>query len=238
MKIEFIVVDDEPKVLEYVQRDIHSEMDKTKLDYSIKCFSKYDDEFLKKTRENGTYKIYFLDIDVHDRSGIDVANSIRSYDLNSPIAFLTIHNDMADIVARETILPLMYINKYHQVHNKIKKAVQIAISMLGTNRAIRFRTNKTEFLFKLDDILYIEKQKNSKYCIVHTDYALAPWKITIDEALQCLNNDFVKTHQSCIINDKRAVMKSKSKKMIKFDTGEVIDLISDIYDKEKEQGGS
>lgn len=45
MKIEFIVVDDEPKVLEYVQKDIHSEMDKTKLDYRIKCFSEYNDEF-------------------------------------------------------------------------------------------------------------------------------------------------------------------------------------------------
>lgn len=145
---------------------------------------------------------------------------------------------MADTVAKETILPLMYINKYHKVHFKIKKAIKIAISMLGMNQAIRFTTNKTEYLFKLDDIIYIEKQKNSKYCIVHTNYAIAPWKITIAEALQYLNNDFVKTHQSCIINDTRAVIKSKSKKMIKFDTGEVIDLISDIYDKEKEPVGS
>ncbi len=234
MKIEFIVVDDEPKVLEYVQKDIHSEMDKTKFDYSIKCFSKYNDDFFEKTKDNETYKIYFLDIDVYDKSGIDVSNHIRTYNLNSPIIFLTFHNDMADTVAKETILPLMYINKYHKVHFKIKKAVKIAISMLGTNQAIRFITNKTEYLFKLDDILYIEKQKNSKYCIVHTNYAIAPWKITIAEALQYLNKDFVKTHQSCIINNNRAIIKSKTNKIIKFDTGEEIDLISDIYDKEKE----
>ena len=41
-----------------------------------------------------------------------------------------------------------------------------------------------------------------------------------------LNDNFIQTHRACIVNKTRIVNYNKSKRLITFDTGEIIDLVS------------
>ena len=47
-----------------------------------------------------------------------------------------------------------------------------------------------------------------------------------------LDSRFIQTHRACYINSDRKVKIDKTKKLISFDNGETIDLLSDTYKKE------
>ena len=47
-----------------------------------------------------------------------------------------------------------------------------------------------------------------------------------------LNDDFIQTHRACLVNKKRVVGYNKPKRVIMFDTGEKIDLVSTRFEGE------
>lgn len=233
--INFIVVDDEEYVRNYIKNDIDSVMMSKNINYRINIFSKYNDEFWQEAKSNKGYNIYFLDVFVGPISGIDVAKKIRRFDLKSSISIMSKFVEQAQEVAQYVSFITLFINKGNSVHKKIRDVIETSIDMFGKQDSIEFEQENTSYFFKLDDVLYIEKEKNSKYCIIHTIYCTVKWRISLSDIAQKLNGDFVQTHKSCVINKKRAVVISVSNKIILFDNGEQINLISDIYTKEKEQ---
>ena len=51
------------------------------------------------------------------------------------------------------------------------------------------------------------------------------------EIINMLDNRFIQTHRACYINSDRKVTIDKSNRLITFDNGETIDLLSDKYRK-------
>ena len=47
-----------------------------------------------------------------------------------------------------------------------------------------------------------------------------------------LDDRFIQTHRSCFINNDRKVKVDKTDKIITFDNGDTIDLLSDKYKKD------
>lgn len=228
--IDFIIVDDDPTILEIVEKYIYGEMLNNKMKYKISLFSKYNDEFYKKVITNDTYKIYIFDVDVHGKSGIDISRKIRESDMISPIIIITAHVDQALIAVQEIYQILSFINKYDHFQNKVTNAIKHALALKGTKNFLKFHCDGNDYSFELNDILYIEKLKGTKYCIIHTIFLNVKWKINLDEIVEYLTDDFIRVHKSCLINKNHTIIISKSKKIIKFDNGEIIDMISDIYD--------
>ena len=52
---------------------------------------------------------------------------------------------------------------------------------------------------------------------------------TLNAIMELLDANFVQTHRSCIINTNRIVSVNKSKRLVTFDNGETIDLVSDKF---------
>lgn len=227
--IEFVVVDNEPKVLEYVHHDITSAMMESDLLYHIHTFQDFNPDFYKIVNKKSQNKIYILDIEVGSRSGIDISNEIRRFDLKSAIVFLSSHAEQAGIVSTETIQPLRFIHKFKNVHQEIKKTVKLALDMIGQKKGLYFTTNHTSYAFPLDEIIYITKENNAKYCQIHTDYTTAPYRTSLQNIMKELDDNFIQTHKSCIINKKHTVSINKGKKEIMFDNGKTIHQISDVY---------
>lgn len=50
--------------------------------------------------------------------------------------------------------------------------------------------------------------------------------------IDMLNDNFVKTHRACVVNTKRIASYNKPKRLITFDNGEVIDIISTRFEGE------
>ena len=78
--LEFIVCDNNKNIVSKVSNIIDSLMMKNNTNYKIRKFYDYDDEFMEKMGEIGINKVYILDIQVNDKSGIDIARKIREED--------------------------------------------------------------------------------------------------------------------------------------------------------------
>lgn len=230
--INFIVCDDDKKYLKMVKDIIDKYMMKNQLDYKTHLFSDYDDDFMQKVNSKLPFKIYILDIETKTRSGIDVARIIRHKDIDSIIIFLTGHEELGHLVIKDDFMFLSFINKFDSCEQRLAKALHKALKVLKIRPQIRFKDNGVSYTLALDDILYITRDSVDRKCIIKTDDLEFRVGKTLNAMLELLNANFVQTHRSCIVNTLRVAALNKKKKLITFDNGEVIDLLSDTYMKE------
>lgn len=227
--INFIICDDNERDREKVSRIVDKFMMKNQLHYEKHLFDDYNNEFLDLIKRKLSFKVYILDIEAPSRSGIDVARIIRNRDVNSVLLFLTGHNELAETVMRNDFLFLSFINKFDNCEERLMTALGECIKILGVRKNLRFKDNGVLYTIAFDDILYITRDSVERKCIIKTDYSEFKVGKSLNEMESMLEGNFVKTHRSCIVNLNRAVYISKSHKLIKFDNGDEIDLISSQF---------
>lgn len=76
------------------------------------------------------------------------------------------------------------------------------------------------------------KDSYERKTIIKTDYAEFRVSKTLTELIAMLDDRFIQTHRSCYVNSDRKVSIDRTNKIILFDNGETIDLLSDKYKKE------
>ena len=97
---------------------------------------------------------------------------------------------------------------------------------------IKIEDRNNTYTINLDDILYITKGSFERKTIIVTDYTEFKVNNSLSDIVSGLDNRFVQTHRACYINNDRKVKIDKTNRIITFDTGEEIDLLSDKYKKE------
>lgn len=227
--INFIVCDDDVKYLKMVKNIIDKYMMKSKIDYKKYLFTDYDKNFLKIINEKLSYKIYILDIETPTSSGIDIARIIRNKDINSVIIFLTGHEELGNLVIKDDFLFLSFINKFDACEKRLVNSLTKAIKILKIRPRIRFKDNGISYTLALDDILYITRDSVDRKCVIKTDSMEFRIGKTLNSIMELLDSNFVQTHRSCIVNRNRVVSVNKSKKIITFDSGEEIYLLSNKF---------
>ena len=110
--LEFVICDDDKKFLEKVINVINKIMLKKNLEYTISKFYDFDKKFLDNLSSKEGPRIYILDIELPSRSGINVGKMIRKNDLESPIIFLTGHEELGNLLLRKDINFFAFINKF------------------------------------------------------------------------------------------------------------------------------
>ncbi len=230
--VNFVVCDDEAKYRNFVDRVITAYMMKNEIDYQIHMFNDYDKSFMDLVGKKMPFKIYILDIETPTRSGLDVARIIRNKDVDSVIIFLTGHQELSQIVIKHEFLFLSFINKFDECEERLILSIEKALQVLKAKKTIRFKDNGIVYTLALDDILYVTKDSVERKCIIKTDYAEFKVSKALNEIEEMLSGSFAKTHRACIVNKKRVVSFSKPKKIIVFDNGESIDLVSTRFEGE------
>ena len=224
--INFIICDDNKKDRQRVAEIVDKFMMKNKLCYEKHFFNDYDDAFLQVVQSKLSFKIYILDIEMPTRSGIDVARIIRNHDINSLLIFLTGHNELTETVVRNDFLFLSFINKFDNCEERLKKSLNDCMKLLGTKKYLRFKDGGALYTLVYDDILYITRDSIDRKSIIVTDYSEFKVGISLNEIEEMLCGNFIRTHRSCIVNGNRAILIDKGRKIIKFDSGLEIDMIS------------
>lgn len=224
--INFIICDDNDRDRQKIIKIVDKFMMKNQLYYGKHVFTDYDDNFLKIINSKISFKIYILDIEAPSRSGIDIARIIRNKDVNSILIFLTGHNELADNVVKNDFLFLSFINKFDNCEARLLKALTESIRILGIKKNLRFKDNGVIYTICFDDILYISKDTIERKCIIKTDYSEFKVNKTLNELISMLDDNFIYSHRSCIINSKRVIAFDKYNKKILFDVGISTDLVS------------
>ncbi len=230
--INVIICDDNNKDRINVIRIVKKFMEKYNKEYSIHSYDDYNSEFYKIIETKLPSKIYLLDIETPTKSGIDVAREIRRKDINSVIIFLTAHDELGNIVLKNDLMFLSFINKFDDCENRLNNSLMKALNILNKKNTIRFFDRNVLYTININDILYITKDSFERKTIIKTDYAEFKVNKSLSDIVKMLDNRFIQTHRACYINSDRKVSINKTSKIITFDNNETIDLLSDKYKKE------
>ena len=126
---------------------------------------------------------------------------------------------------------LSFINKFDNFENRLNKSLEKALNLLNKKNTIRFSDKNILYTININDILYITKDSFERKTIIKTDYAEFKVSKSLTEIINMLDERFVQTHRACYVNSDRNVTIDKNNKIIMFDTGDTIDLLSDRFRK-------
>ena len=229
--INAIVCDDHDAFRKKVVEQIRKYMDKNELKCNIIEFNDYNNKFIDIIKSDLTNVIYVLDIETPTRSGIDVARLIRKDDVNSPIIFLTGHEELGNLVLARNTNILAFINKFDNFQNRLNKALDTAMKLLNKKHMLRFNDRGSIYSIDCDKILYITTDTVARKTIIVTDKHEHKVNNPLNFFLEVLNDDFCQSHKSCIINKNRVTNLNFNTNKILFDNGLEIDLLSNKYKK-------
>lgn len=230
--INIIICDDNKRDLSRIEKISKKFMDKNKKECNILLFYDYNKTFYNTIDFKIPFKIYLLDIETPSKSGIDVARDIRRKDVDSVIIFLTAHEELGNVVLKKDLMFLSFINKFDDLENRLNKSLKTALKLLNKRNTIRFQDRNILYTININDILYITKESFERKTIIVTDYTEFKINNSMNEIINMLDERFIQTHRACYINSERKVSIDTSKKLITFDNGTSIDLLSNKYKKE------
>ena len=229
--INVIICDDNEKDKINAEKITKTFMQKNKKDYNIHLFEDYNKNFYYMIDRKLPSKIYLLDIETPSKSGIDVAREIRRKDVDSVIIFLTAHEELGNIILKNELMFLSFINKFDDFENRLNNSLEKSLDLLNKKNTIRFSDRNILYTININDILYITKDSFERKTIIKTDYNEFKVNKTLLEIVELLDDRFIQTHRACYVNSDRKVKIDKTKREIMFDNGETIDLLSDKFRK-------
>lgn len=227
--IDFIVCDDNRKFLEHEKKIIDNFMMKYDFEYSCNIFTDYDEEFKKVFDNQERFKVYMLDIQTKSASGLDIARIIREQydDWTSIIIIVTAFNELKYEALGNRLFLLDFINKLNSCDEKIREDLEIAIKHYNNRKkSLHYEYNHVIKNIEFRHIIYIEKEIDSKRCLIKTSYGREVINKNLNETFKMLDKRFVKISRSMIVNIDFISEYNIKENKITFKTGETTNQIS------------
>lgn len=191
MKINCVIVDDEPENLKYLQQ-IVEDIDTVEV---VKSFS--DGNSFLDGIKNIKVDMCILDNRLPDIAGVELAKKLK----NIKIIFVSAHDISAyDAFAVDAVDVLKKPVTKDRLEQAIKKCRDKIINERGY---VFFKTTEGKSRFKLDDIVYIRSEDNTayKYIITKDGEEIKTLKGTLESLLEKLPNDrFCFLNRGTILN--------------------------------------
>lgn len=199
-------------------------------EYKLYNFNFLQDELYNLIKEKYDDKIFIIE-ESDKISSLEIIETLRN-SYNDFTSFII-------IIDKQNKLCKNYIEDNYFVNVKIindeKKLTNILKNVI---KALKSKKTKLSYLYNgifynidYSKILYVEKQLDSKICnIICLDdtYTISS---SVKNMKEILNNDFVQTHQSAIINLNNVISIDFNNKLIEFINGNQTDLFSRNYKK-------
>lgn len=221
--INFIVCDDNNEFLKQEVRIIESFMMNYDFEYKIHSFKEYDERFYDVVKSDIGFKIYFLDIQTKYSSGLDAARSIREEydDWVSVIIIVTAFNEFKYDALSNRLYLLDFINKLNSYHDRLCDDLSIALKHYNSrNKVLKYEYNHVFKQIEFRHIIYIQKEQDSKRCIIKTTYGDQTINKNLNDTIKLLDERFIKTSRSMIINKDYIMEYNLNENKITFSNGE------------------
>lgn len=188
------VFDDEKIIVDYV-----GELIKENLDVNAKIY-KYTklEEFKGDCKKGILQKInaIYIDIKIDSLNGIEIAQKIQQENPKIKIIYMTAYSQYSEAIfkTKPTYLLLKPIKK-----EQIKKSLERALQEEKQNKNIKtFNIKGKIFNIEVEKIKYIES--NKRVVIIYEEDLKRRIYGKLDEIEEMLPNNFVRCHQSYIVN--------------------------------------
>lgn len=233
--LNFIIYDDEKKFLDKNKKIIDKIMMNSDYDYKCFLFDDFNDQFKDVIKNDLGLKIYLLDIEGKSKSGLDIVRLIREKydDWCSIIIMITSHNEFKYDALSNRLYLMDFINKLDNWEEILSEDInRIVKSYSSCSDCLTYEFNHSLKRIEYKNIIYIEKEKDSKKCIIHTTYGDYPIVSTICEVLDMLSDAFIKISRSTIINLHQVSEYDRANNEIMFLNGTKTNDISRLYKKD------
>ena len=192
-------------------------------DYKIVEYSDFTKE-LKKLIQTPDFKIYVLDIELQNSSGIDIANYIRDYDDTSEIIMCSFHNELEYKVLKSKLKILDFVSKYDNAYINLTNLI-LEVFNKNSRKVLKITDKNTILFIVMKDILYISKEKNTRKCVIKTFNNEYLVNKNLEEIKKELNSGFIQVSRNCIVNQNNVEEYNFKDSKIKFKNGEEIDVV-------------
>lgn len=219
----FAICDDEPADLIYVKSKILEWAKKRYLEVDIREFPTAE-SFLFTYDGEKDFDVLFLDIEMGEMSGVELAKRIRDQNKSIQIVFVTGY--MEYISEGYDVEALHYLLK-PVGKDKLEGVLDRALERIGMQeKALLIQSAGETVRIPLYEIRFMEVQKN--YVTIHgkEEYSM---KRTLKEVHKELDGRFFQTHRSYIVNLGFVKKITKSAVVLKDETN--IPLARGLYDK-------
>jgi len=229
--IKFILCDDNKFVRELNEKLISRIAMPYDFNYVINSFDKYSIKLKNLINTPSDIKIYILDLELPNKSGIDIAREIRKVDWDSIIIILTSHDEMELSVLKQKLLIFDFISKFEDYEKRIEETVKMVVNKVDARKIISFKCNKEIHHVKLDNIVYIYRDNaTDKTTIITTDneYSI---RDSLSSIVSKLDSRFYQSHRACYINMDKIESVDFKNSIVYFTNDTSTDYLSRNYKK-------
>ena len=195
--IRIAVLDDREEEAKRLELIIHTYFADKKTDYETKIFVK-GDLLLMDLEEKKYFDIFFLDMEMPDQSGLDMARQIRDYYMEPFIVYVTNHTEYAP--AAFEVNAFRYIPKI-MLEEKLPEALDALLPQIALLDKRSYMAVTTEGIEKilLRNIFYITKE--GKYIRIFHRNGESRVRKSLQDIMQELNSqEFFYIDKGCIVN--------------------------------------
>jgi DNA-binding LytR/AlgR family response regulator len=201
MIINIAVCDDEQESLNMIQKELYKATEK--LNITIETYLYRDGEklvdLIKNQKED--FDILFLDIDMPNISGLEIAKKLREEESDIILIFISAHEQY--VFESIEYNPFRYIRK-SRIDKELFLALKAACVQLKEreNNHIVVKAEESEVKIRHSDIMYFETTERKVGIHLNNGEVLAVRK-TIKELCEELNDEhFIRIHSGCVANAK------------------------------------
>ena len=225
--LRFIICEDNKEFNNRLAMIINKVMMPYNFEYKINKFGEYNKEVEEIIIKKNEQKIYVLDVELPDISGLEIASTIREHDLDSTIIFVTSHPECQNDIFYSRLLAVDYINKDKLWSDRFEKTITYAIKNLNKRRILSFDFNYNSYRLPINEILYVEKVQDNQKCAINMEDG-SKYEIisSISDLINKLGPSFFQSHKSYLLNIEKIKSINYSANTITFQNNKEIYLLS------------
>ena len=194
--MDFIMIEDDLYYLNETKKVIDKVMMNYDICYNFIAHDKYRKELLNKDN----FKVYIISYNI---DSIELIKYIREEldDWKSLIIIIYKNKEDKNKVLKENLFIVDYINKNKNFTENLVRNIQICLKNYDQRpNSLRYTYKNILYNIEYNKILYIEKEQDNKRCIIYTKNKKYYIPGTLNRIKSLLDNRFIKTSRSYIIN--------------------------------------
>ncbi len=229
--VEFLIFDENPTINKMLIDKVMMNYDYEYKTTILKLSSNWQD---KITKEN--FKIFLINTDIKNNLGLNLAKYLRIdlCDWQSMMIFKTTSNNLKYEIINHRFMYIDYLlTTDTSYEKKLETAFNIALKNYDSRpNTLKYIYKNTIYNISFSNIIYIEKEKESKKCIIKTKEEEFEYSGNMKILEEKLDRRFIKCSRSYIINMDQVEYYNTKENIIIFRNKESINFISRNKKKE------
>ena len=227
--INFIVCEDIKELSKKYKEEIDKFMMNYDIDYKCYMYKDYSKEWENTAKKELGFKIYLLDIVTKNGSGLDAARLIREEydDWSSMIVMITSYPEYKYEALGKRLMLVDFISKMDNCEKKLQDAFSICMKHYDKKyKSLKYTYKNTVYNIEFRNIISIEKEQDSKRCIIKTVHGKYYIQGSLNQISKKLDNRFFKCHRSLLANVDQIERYNQKDNTIYFKNGAKTTLIA------------